>query len=102
TQATALAGLALVIAHALFKSALFLIVGIIDRQLSTRDIDELSGVGRQAPVMATASFISIASMAGVMPTIGFVAKESALAGLLDDALAGSVWGLVALLGITLG
>ena len=50
TQAAALAGLALVIGHALFKSALFLIVGVIDRQLSTRDITELSGVGRQAPV----------------------------------------------------
>lgn len=102
TQATALAGLALVIAHALFKSALFLIVGIIDRQLSTRDITELSGVGRQAPVMATAAFISVASMAGLPPMIGFVAKESALTGLLDDAIGGSVWGLVALIGIVLG
>ena len=102
TQATALAGLALVIAHALFKSALFLIVGIIDRQLSTRDIDELSGVGRQAPVMATVAFISIASMAGIAPTIGFVGKESALTGLLDDAIGGSVWGLVALVGVILG
>jgi multicomponent Na+:H+ antiporter subunit A len=102
TQATALAGLALVIGHALFKSALFLIVGIIDRQLSTRDIGELSGVGRQAPVMATAAFISVASMAGIAPTIGFVAKESALTALLDDAMGGSAWGLVALIGVILG
>ncbi|UYO97013.1 Na+/H+ antiporter subunit A [Microbacterium sp. M28] len=102
TQAAALSGLALVIAHALFKSALFLIVGVIDRQLSTRDITELSGVGRQAPVMATAAFISIASMAGVAPTIGFVAKESALTALLDDALAGSPWGVVAIIGVSLG
>ncbi|MGM1018400.1 MAG: Na+/H+ antiporter subunit A [Actinomycetota bacterium] len=102
TQATALAGIALVIGHALFKSALFLIVGIIDRQLSTRDITELSGVGRQAPVMTTVAFISIASMAGIAPTIGFVAKEGALTALLDDALAGSAWGLVALIGVILG
>ncbi|MGF6822582.1 multicomponent Na+:H+ antiporter subunit A [Microbacterium sp. ZKA21] len=102
TQASALAGIALVIAHALFKSALFLIVGVIDRQLSTRDITELSGVGRQAPVMATAAFISIASMMGIAPTIGFVAKESALTALLDDALAGSAWGIVAIIGVSLG
>ena len=102
TQAAALAGLALVVAHALFKSALFLIVGVIDRQLSTRDITELSGVGRQAPVMATAAFISIASMVGIVPTIGFVAKESALTALLDDALAGSAWGIVAIIGVSLG
>ncbi|KJL48228.1 Na(+)/H(+) antiporter subunit A [Microbacterium hydrocarbonoxydans] len=102
TQAAALAGLALVIAHALFKSALFLIVGVIDRQLSTRDVTELSGVGRQAPVLAVTAFISVASMAGIAPTIGFVAKESALTALLDDAQGGSVWGLVALIGIVLG
>ncbi|MGY1553214.1 Na+/H+ antiporter subunit A [Microbacterium sp. A588] len=102
TQAAALAGLALVIGHALFKSALFLIVGVIDRQLSTRDITELSGVGRQAPVMTTAAFISVASMAGIAPTIGFVAKESALTALLDDAVGGSPWGLVALIGVILG
>lgn len=97
-----LAGLALVIGHALFKSALFLIVGVIDRQLSTRDVTELSGLARQAPVLATASFIAVASMAGVAPTIGFVAKESMLATLLDETLAGSAWGLVAFIGVTVG
>ncbi|BDZ39873.1 Na+/H+ antiporter subunit A [Microbacterium suwonense] len=102
TPGAALAGLALVIGHALFKSALFLIVGVIDRQLSTRDITELSGVGRQAPVMATAAFISIASMVGVAPTIGYVAKESTLTALLEDALQGSMWGWVALVGVTVG
>ncbi|WP_353112306.1 Na+/H+ antiporter subunit A [Microbacterium sp.] len=102
TQAAALAGLALVIGHALFKSALFLIVGVIDRQLSTRDIRELSGVGRQAPVMATAAFISVASMMGIAPTIGFVAKESTLTALLDAAASGEPWGLVALIGVVAG
>ncbi|MFP1602849.1 Na+/H+ antiporter subunit A [Microbacterium sp. 2216-1] len=102
TPAAALAGLALVLGHALFKSALFLIVGIIDRQLSTRDIDELSGVGRQAPVLATAAFISAASMMGLAPTLGFVAKESALTALLEDAEHGSIWGWVALIGVVIG
>ena len=41
-------------------------------------------------------------MAGIAPTIGFVAKESALTALLDDAIGGSVWGLVALIGVILG
>ncbi|PZQ89580.1 MAG: Na+/H+ antiporter subunit A [Leifsonia xyli] len=102
TQDMMLAGLALLISHALFKSALFLIVGIIDRQLSTRDISELSGLWRQAPVMAVASVVAIAAMVGLPPTLGFVAKEGALSGLLAEALAGSPWGWVALLGIVLG
>ncbi|KRA25134.1 cation:proton antiporter [Microbacterium sp. Root61] len=102
TQDAALAGLALLIGHALFKSALFLVVGVIDRQLSTRDISELSGVGRQAPVMAVASFIAVASMVGVIPTIGFVAKEGAITALLNEAQGGAVWGIVALVGVALG
>ncbi|MBN9153802.1 MAG: Na+/H+ antiporter subunit A [Microbacterium sp.] len=102
TRDAALAGLALLLGHALFKSSLFLVVGVIDRQLSTRDITELSGVGRQAPTLATFSIIAICSMVGVIPTIGFVAKEGALAALLHETQGGSVWGLVALLGVALG
>ncbi|MGU3645115.1 Na+/H+ antiporter subunit A [Microbacterium sp. C23T] len=102
TRDAALAGLALLLSHALFKSALFLVVGVIDRQLSTRDLTELSGVGRQAPVLATFSIIAVASMIGIIPTIGFVAKEGALAALLHEALGGAVWGIVALVGIALG
>lgn len=102
TRDAALAGLALLLSHALFKSALFLVVGVIDRQLSTRDLTELSGVGRQAPVMATFSIIAVASMIGFVPTIGFVAKEGALAALLHEAVGGEAWGIVALAGIALG
>src|SRR5690606_32819310 len=80
---SALAGLALLIGHALFKSSLFLVVGVIDRQLSTRNIGELSGVGRQAPVLAVFSIIAVASMVGLAPTVGFVAKEATLTSLLD-------------------
>lgn len=97
---SALAGLALLIGHALFKSALFLIVGIIDRQLSTRDIGELSGVGRQAPTLAVVSIIAIASMVGFAPTVGFVAKEAVLTSLLEGGTRPDA--LIPLLGILLG
>ncbi|MFS0866058.1 Na+/H+ antiporter subunit A [Microbacterium sp. 179-B 1A2 NHS] len=97
---SALAGLALLVGHALFKSALFLIVGIIDRQLNTRDIGELSGVGRQAPTLATFSIIAIASMAGVAPTLGFVAKEATLTSFLEGGSDPVAW--VPLAGILLG
>lgn len=102
TRDAALAGLALLIGHALFKSSLFLIVGVIDRQLSTRDIRELSGLARQAPVMTTFATIAVASMVGIIPTVGFVAKEGALTALLHEAVAGSLWGTVALAGVVLG
>ncbi|MDZ8200670.1 Na+/H+ antiporter subunit A [Microbacterium sp. SSW1-59] len=102
TRDAVLAGLALLLAHALFKSALFLVVGIIDHQLSTRDIREISGLGRQTPVLATVSIVTIASMSGVIPTLGFVAKEAALTALLDEALQGAPYAIIALIGVTLG
>ncbi|GAA1921265.1 Na+/H+ antiporter subunit A [Microbacterium aoyamense] len=102
TRDAALAGLALLVSHALFKSALFLVVGIIDRQLSTRDIGELSGVGRQAPTIAVFSAIAVASMVGIIPTIGFVAKEGAITALLHEAEGGAPWGIVAVVGVALG
>ncbi|BDV29393.1 Na+/H+ antiporter subunit A [Microbacterium terricola] len=102
TRDAALAGIALLISHALFKSALFLVVGIIDRQLSTRDIGELSGVGRQAPTLAVFSALAVASMAGVIPTLGFVAKEGALTALLHEASGGAAWAIVAVIAVTLG
>ncbi len=77
TGAAALSAVALVVSHALFKSTLFLTVGIIDRTTGTRDLRELSGVLRLMPVVAAAALLAGLSMAGVAPLAGFVAKEAA-------------------------
>lgn len=76
TPDAALAGIALLLAHGLFKATLFLVVGIIDHQSGTRDIRELSGVYGSARALAVVAAIGAASMAGVPPLAGFVAKES--------------------------
>ncbi|WP_232820186.1 Na+/H+ antiporter subunit A [Brachybacterium sp. YJGR34] len=76
TQDAVLAGLAMLIAHAVFKAPLFMVVGIIDKKFGTRDLRMLSGVGRVAPVVAVIGTLSAASMAAVPPLLGFVAKES--------------------------
>jgi multicomponent Na+:H+ antiporter subunit A len=77
TQDAALAGLTLLLAHALFKASLFLVVGVIDHRTGTRDLRRLSGLGRRMPLLAVASALALASMAGLPPTLGFVAKEAA-------------------------
>ncbi|MFH5821655.1 Na+/H+ antiporter subunit A [Georgenia sp. AZ-5] len=74
----ALAGLAMLAAHALFKAALFLLVGVIDWSVGTRDLRQLSGLGRRMPVAAVAGALAAGSMAGVPPLAGYVAKEGAL------------------------
>ncbi|NMO91876.1 Na+/H+ antiporter subunit A [Actinomycetospora sp. TBRC 11914] len=85
TRDAGLAALALVVAHALFKSALFLTVGVIDRCAGTRDLRELSGLGRRAPVLAAAGTLAAASMAGIPPLLGFVTKEGAFEAFLHDS-----------------
>src|SRR5699024_12830863 len=46
------AALGLLIAHALFKSCLFLCVSIIDHRAGTRDLTKLSGGWKAFPVVA--------------------------------------------------
>src|SRR5690606_22741953 len=76
TRDAALAGVALLVAHALFKAALSLVVGIVDHAAGTRDQRRLSGLGRRMPVIAAIAAIAAASMAGLPPLLGFVAKEA--------------------------
>lgn len=102
THEAALAGVALVAAHALYKAALFLIVGIIDHRAGTRDLRKLSGLGREAPVLAATTVLAVASMAGLPLTFGFVAKESVLTSLLDSGADGSIAGWISLAVIALG
>ncbi|BDI21745.1 Na+/H+ antiporter subunit A [Herbiconiux sp. L3-i23] len=102
TRDTLLAGLALLLGHALFKSALFLTVGIVDHRAGTRDLRRLSGLGRRAPVLAAVGILAAASMAGVPPLLGFVAKEAALTSLLEAAESGQLIGWVALVGVAVG
>ncbi|MGV9971317.1 Na+/H+ antiporter subunit A [Nocardia beijingensis] len=102
TPGAALAGVTLIVAHALFKACLFLVVGIIDHGAGTRDLRRLSGLGRRAPVLCATAALAALSMAGIPPLVGFTGKESALNAVLDsDVLAVPVRGLV-FAGVVLG
>src|SRR6185312_13733545 len=101
SRTAALAGLALLLAHALFKAALFLVVGIVDHRAGTRDLRKLSGLGREAPFLAGIATLATLSMAGVPLTAGFVAKEAVLSGFFEDAATGSVPGWLALSGVAI-
>ncbi|MCX4098993.1 Na+/H+ antiporter subunit A [Nocardia sp. alder85J] len=102
TTDAALAGVTLVVAHALFKSALFMVVGIIDHGAGTRDLRRLSGLGRREPVLCAIAILAGLSMAGIPPLLGFVGKESALDALLTaGTLSAPVRGVVTL-GVVIG
>ncbi|WP_166844894.1 Na+/H+ antiporter subunit A [Isoptericola sp. BMS4] len=89
SRALALAGLALLGAHAMFKAALFLVVGAVDVATGTRDLRRLSGLWRTMPWTAAAGVAATASMIGLPPFAGYVAKEAALEGLWHDVTHGA-------------
>ncbi|MFN3662426.1 hydrogen gas-evolving membrane-bound hydrogenase subunit E [Yoonia sp.] len=69
--------------HSLYKAALFLVVGILDHQTGTRETAKLYGLGRAMPITAMAAVLAGASMAGLPPFLGFIAKELSYAGSLE-------------------
>ncbi len=100
TPATTYAGVAMLLAHALFKASLFLCVGVVDHEAGTRDMRRLRGLLRALPVVAASVIVAAASMAAIPPTLGFVAKEKALDGLLESEI-GAI-GTIALIGVAVG
>ena len=82
TREAALAGMTMVVAHALFKACLFMVVGIIDHSTGTRDIRKLAHLGKRAPYLAIVAILAAMSMAGLPPFLGFVGKETALESVL--------------------
>ncbi|MEM6711514.1 MAG: putative monovalent cation/H+ antiporter subunit A [Pseudomonadota bacterium] len=73
---TVIKGAALyLVAHALFKAALFMVAGTIDHEAGTRDVTKLGGLRSLMPLTSTAALLAALSMGGLPPFIGFLAKE---------------------------
>ena len=93
------AGVAHLVAHAVFKAGLFLGVGVIDHELGTRDVSRIGAARSSVPLTVWAIAASTLSMAGIIPLLGFVTKEKALVALLDAPLDSvgdvALWGVVA-------
>ncbi len=77
-------------AHALYKSALFLIVGIVDHETGTRDLRRLGGLARAMPLTLAVAAVAGLSMAGLPPLFGFLAKETLLATVTHPSVPGAV------------
>lgn len=86
TQLGAIALIVGVLAHALYKGALFLVAGSIDHETGTRDIRLLGALARPMPLTFAGALIAAASMAGIPPLMGFLSKETFLVTALDEAL----------------
>jgi len=81
-----MAAMTFLLVHAIYKSALFLVTGIIDHQTGTRQLEELSGLARSMPVTALGAFAACFSMAGFPLFFGFIGKEIMYKGALAETM----------------
>jgi multicomponent Na+:H+ antiporter subunit A len=89
TAATVTAGWVLLVAHAAFKGALFMVVGIVDHQTATRDIRTIPPLDDGWGGVAAIALLAALSMAGVPLVAGFIAKELAYRALADGGFLGA-------------
>ncbi|SMY03807.1 multisubunit sodium/proton antiporter, MrpA subunit (TC 2.A.63.1)/multisubunit sodium/proton antiporter, MrpB subunit (TC 2.A.63.1) [Brevibacterium sp. 239c] len=100
SEAAIAAAILHVIAHALFKSGLFMMVGVIDHLTGTRELTRIPRLMRAAPVSFAVMIVGCASMAGIPPLLGFVSKEALFTAFGDTP--GSAWTAWAALLVAVG
>jgi len=61
--------------HALYKGSLFMLVGILAHAASIKEVTQLGGIYKKLPIFSVIFAVSIAAMAGVPGTTGFLSKE---------------------------
>jgi multicomponent Na+:H+ antiporter subunit A len=86
------------IAHSLFKGALFMVAGTVDHEAGTRDMTRLGGLRKAMPITAAAALLAALSMGGIWPLLGFVAKEVLYEGIFDWQIQFLLLTIVAVLG----
>jgi multicomponent Na+:H+ antiporter subunit A len=75
TEAAISAAVVYLVAHSLYKGALFMGAGTLDHETSTRDITQLRGLAKLMPISAVVAVLAAASNAGMIPLFGFISKE---------------------------
>ena len=78
------AAMTFLMVHCLYKSSLFLVVGIIDHQTGTRMIEDIGGLAKFMPITAVAATMAALSMAGFPLFFGFIGKEIMYKGALTE------------------
>ena len=77
------AAIVYLVAHALYKAALFLVAGNVAHETGVRHADRLGGLWRAMPISAVAGTLAALSLAGFVPFFGFVGKELLLESSLE-------------------
>ncbi|MDX1612970.1 MAG: putative monovalent cation/H+ antiporter subunit A [Candidatus Promineifilaceae bacterium] len=89
------AAVVFLLAHALYKGALFMAAGAVDHETGTRDITQLGGLRRLMPYTAVATAVAALSLAGVPALVGFIGKELLYEATLEASTAAVLFTIVA-------
>lgn len=77
-EGAATATVLFILAHALYKAALFFCAGTVIHATHEDRLPHLSGLGRALPGTAIAAALAAIAMAGLPPTFAFIGKEAVL------------------------
>jgi len=80
--------------HVFYKGGLFMMAGIIDHAVGTRDIRKLGGLRRRMPWLTIIFGLATASMMGLPPFVGYLGKELSLEAYGVLAKENGFWGWV--------
>ena len=86
TELAITAFICVLVAHSLYKGALFMLAGAMDHETGTKDITKMGGLWRSMPKTAMITCLAALSLAGLPPLFGFVAKELMFESLLNAPL----------------
>ncbi len=88
------AAMVFLMAHVLYKAALFLVAGSIDHETGTRDVRQLGGLRKTMPIICAGAAVGALSMAGLPPFFGFIGKEALYEALTHDNVLVTVVGVL--------
>jgi multicomponent Na+:H+ antiporter subunit A len=97
TAASVQAAVVFLFAHALYKGALFLVAGVLDHEAGEKNAERLGGLFGSMPLTGVAGVLAGLSMAGMLPLLGFIGKETVYEALLHSGDAALLWASLAVL-----
>lgn len=83
------------VAHALYKGALFMVAGSVDHETGTRDVRLLGNLSRAMPITAVVAVVGALSLGGFPPLFSFIGKEVLVEAALESEWGGQ-WFLIAI------
>ena len=92
--------------HAIYKCALFLCAGVVEKETGSTDLDRLGGLAKMLPVTFIAFTVAALSISGIPPLNGFASKWMIYQGIIvsggeSGGVGWIVWLAVAMLGSAL-